>query len=213
MLTVTQLSGFGAGASAAVGLTSIAFFNSATSVNTASVTCPSGVIAGDLIVYANRGREDESAVVPSGYTQILEMNFGDGHTIVSAKLASGSEGGNSITGMGGISQLNAVAVFRPNIPATAFSASTPNKQSTSGNPSPQTVLSAAGTPPLIVFGVYSGHDSVSPRSMTPAKDGEISPFNEFWLAWKIYNSNPANVVVDMNDETQSSLASFFVSVA
>ncbi|HWE21758.1 MAG TPA: hypothetical protein VG758_32045 [Hyphomicrobiaceae bacterium] len=50
--------------------------------------------------------------------------------------------------------------------------------------------------------------------MTPAKDGEINvvlgALNAY-LAYKIYNSSPVNVTVDMDDEGTNELYSCYVS--
>ena len=53
--------------------------------------------------------------------------------------------------------------------------------------------------------------------MSPAKDGEIQSdeggieFFDNWLAYKIYNSSPADASVDMDDESSENyLSSFFI---
>lgn len=62
------------------------------------------------------------------------------------------------------------------------------------------VGSSGGVSPLIVVASYrTTFNSVDPRSMSPAKDGEISS-GQFWLAYKIYSSGPADVTVDMEQD-------------
>jgi len=77
---------------------------------------------------------------------------------------------------------------------------------TSGNPAAQTVNASGGAPPLIVLGCYvAAINAVNPRTFNPAKDGEIQATavdgpEDLWLAYKIYNSSPADVAIDMDDE-------------
>jgi len=59
---------------------------------------------------------------------------------------------------------------------------------------------------LIVLGCYvAAINAVNPRTFNPAKDGEIQATavdgpEDLWLAYKIYNSSPADVSIDMDDE-------------
>ena len=74
-------------------------------------------------------------------------------------------------------------------------------QSTDGNPTAHTVGASAGPAPLIVLGCYeTGSGSIDPRTFSPAKDGEITSSQFHYLAYKIHNSAPADVSIDMDDE-------------
>jgi hypothetical protein len=156
-----------------------------------------------------------SASPPPGFTAVFTFidtsteRFGFWY-----KIADGSEG-TSVTGCSSNSgAANLLYVFRGDIAITAVSPSTPTKQSTTSNPSPQTVTASSGVPPLVVFGIYFASGAVSPRTFTvggsAAKDGEINTGN-YWLAYKIYNSSPADVVVDMDDEGSNSLGSCYLA--
>ena len=50
--------------------------------------------------------------------------------------------------------------------------------------------------------------------MSPAKDGEVANGTTPYLAYKVYNSSPANVSVDMDDEGDgNTLQSCYIEVA
>jgi hypothetical protein len=64
-----------------------------------------------------------------------------------------------------------------------------------------------------MLGCYAGASAVSPRTMNPAKDGEegVQDDDGAFLAWKIYESSPANVQIDMDDEgTLNTLAGAYI---
>ena len=188
---------------------SIAVFDSATSTGE-TIDVPADVEAGDLIVLLDKAYEAfgsaPSTVIPSGFTSISNLTSGDPlfiRQILSYKLAVGTEGGTTLTGMtesfGATSK--ALYVFRRTAAASSLNLSTPNEQITSGNPTSQNVAASGGSVPLVVIGAYGTRtETLDPRTMSPAKDGEINPDVTLYLAYKIYNSSPANVSVDMDDE-------------
>lgn len=185
--------------------------------NAISVTI-SGVNAGDLIVFMDCARNNvgaPAAVVPSGYTQ--SVNFlEDSRMCVSYKIAAGGE--TSIAGMnGGVENRKAAYVFRGSSAIKSVSVSTPTTQGTTGNPNAQTVAASGGQPPLVIIGCYHTNTgaTISTRTFTvsgsAAKDGEITPTNNTYLAYKIDNSSPLDASIDMNDEGDNMLASFYVA--
>ena len=90
-------------------------------------------------------------------------------------------------------------VFRGNKAASSLNVASVNSEATAGNPTSQTVTSSGGTPPLVVLGGYGADTTLTPRTFSPAKDGEVNSSIYAYLAWKIYNSSPANVSIDMDD--------------
>jgi hypothetical protein len=94
----------------------------------------------------------------------------------------------------------ALYVFRGNAPITMASALSIASTFIAEDPAPQVVSASGGVVPLIVLCGYRGALDVDPRSFTPSKDGEINPTTTVYLAYKIYNSSPADVTVDMDDE-------------
>jgi len=193
MLATTQLIGFGA---RRLGVSSLSFFDAGTFLG-----LPGDILAGDLIVIVT-----DTSGPPSGYTQI---NTDGSAQEMSAKIADGTEGGTNPSGfLLGL-------VFRGDVPIKTFAAASPNAQITSGNPTAQNVTASSGTPPLVVIGSYWSSGAVNPRTMSPAKDGEVGFISDLgWLAYKIYNSSPSDVSVDMDDEgNNNSLMSLYISVS
>lgn len=171
----------------------------------ATITFPSGIQAGDILVlldYARAG-SNPTLVTPSGFTIPSGGNQGLNKTrlVFSYKLAVGGESG-ALTGMSGnLAMAKMMYVFRGNVPVNTLTLGAFNNEATNGNPTPQVVAASGVQTPLVVLGCYASEATVvDPRSFTPAKDGEISAINESYLAYKIYNASPANVTVDMDDE-------------
>lgn len=204
--------------------------------STGNATCPT-TVAGDLIVVANIYDDFDSGVAPSnnnypsGFTGIGVRSSTEIVARAAYKIASGSEGGTTITGMGlsGSSTTDAVYMgiytFRSNLPPLfgIGAASTDFPVGTGGNPAGATVTSGGGTPPLIVFGLYwtynGGGQVLSPRTFSTTKDGEINMSSAVgqtscYLAYKIYNSSPANTTVDMDDEgTYNWVGSWYLTMS
>lgn len=205
MLTLTNLIGFGA--KRGVGATIIQQA-SATSL-TNSITVPT-VAAGDLIVFANHATNDPAPapalVTPSGFTNLANVTTGASRASLFYKLAAGTESGSSISGMNSDLYMSiALITFRRSPAAATATPSSWNSEITDGNPTQQTVSSSGGIVPLVVIGSYGSVAAVDPRTFTvggsAAKDNELAVSgNALYLAWKIYNSGPADVVVDMDDE-------------
>ncbi len=215
MLMLTQLSGFGIIAAQAPVLTTVAQQASAisTSVN---VTCPT-VIAGDVILLLDFAVSFSSVtkIVPSGFTEIRDNSTSTTRQVCSYKIANGTESGSSLSGMAGsLATRKVVVTFRGDIPISVVTPLDVEGQATTGNPTAQTVNASGQPVPLIVIGGYSaGSGTVDPRTFSPAKDGEVNQSGESYIAWKIYNSSPANVSIDMDDEGTNLLTSFYMTLA
>ena len=105
----------------------------------------------------------------------------------------------------------AMYVFRGNIPATSLVLGGNGTNSTAGDPAAQNVTAGSANPPLVVFGVYGAiglSGTVNPRTFSTTKDAEIEAVGDgtfsndvdLWLAYKIYNTAPADTSIDMDDE-------------
>lgn len=215
MLRVTNLSGFGGGNRV---LHTLSEHASATST-ASTVTGPSTIIAGDILVLWDRASNAvapaPSSVTPTGFSNVLDFTIGPTKGMASVKVADGSEASASITGMdGSASDRKMLYVFRGNIPATTATAQDAASEGTDGNPAAQTANASGSTKPVIVIGCYGSGSAVDPRTFSPAKDGEISAATNAWLAYKIYNSSPQDVTIDMDDEgLQNTLGSFYLECA
>lgn len=179
----------------------IAFRASATSISS-TVTAPASIQAGDILVLLDLAVSGSTptSVVPPGFAVLQDINGSQYRQTLSYKLADGSEAGAIFTGMNGTSEDNKI-LFAFSAGASALIPSPFNGDATNANPPAQTILASGAPAPLVVLGAYSSSDPVSPRTMSPAKDGEQNtPDNGVWLAYKIYNSSPADVTVDIADE-------------
>lgn len=210
MLRVTNMSGFG-GARKRLSLSQVF---SATSATTPSVS--GQVQAGDLIAFMDIARNNIGApnnVTPSGFTNIFNF-IEDARMSVSYKISAGNE--TTISGMnGGVENQKMAYVFRGDAPIVGVTISTPTTQGTTGDPSPQTVAASGGQAPLIIFGCYRGSGAVGTRTFTvggsAAKDGEINFNTNSYLAYKIYNQNPQDAVIDEGDNGDNMLAGFYIA--
>lgn len=217
---VMDMIGFGvAGDVVAATLTPVVAQASATS-QAQTITAPADIIAGDLLVILDRAENvsgDPTSVTPTGFTTINNAVAAFVKQNLSYKIAAGTEGGSSITGMVGTEYTRkAMYVFRGGIPITSVTVGSAAGQIISTDPTAQVVAASAGTPPLIVIGGYSvyGAGVVDPRTFSTTKDGEVTPSTDFYLAYKVYNSSPADTTIDMDDEgAENALQSCYLQVA
>lgn len=214
MLRINNLSGFSRGSLDAGSLSSV---TSATFVgqltDDGTITLPSGLSETDLIIYIENAVIEEGApalAVPSGFTSCLNIlgATDDTRTVVSYKIAEPSDSSLGISdAMNGNTVAQGYFVYRANAPINEVIASTPETNVTSGNPAAVVIPVAGNNPPVIALGFYkcASGGSVSPRTMSPAKDTEISVSfdyspNTVYLASKLFNSDLVDVSVDMDDE-------------
>lgn len=173
------------------------------------------------------GSSTPAAVTPTGFTAaITSVNATGIRLCASYKLAVGTEGGTSVTGMagnGGYAAVKVCYVFRGNVAATSVTLGDPGSQGTNNDPSSQVVTVSGGVPPLVVLGFYTaqpgGSGLVNPRTFSTTKDGEIEGISDgtddgdLWMAYKIYNSSPADTTIDMADEGSNCLGSCYIEMS
>lgn len=177
-----------------------------------TVVVPSSVIAGDLLVLVDHdisSGAEPTLVVPSGFNTFLDYG-GDvnasgffSRLVASYKIAAASDAGATLTGLEGEddSSGKVLVVYRGNVPITGVSATDSGGTNTNGNPGAVSVNASGAATPVLVIGAYGSGGGINPRTMSPAKDGEVGDASTTcWQAWKIYNADPANVSVDMDDE-------------
>lgn len=202
--------GYGAGAPADP-VTSLAFHDSATASGTGTLTVPATVQAGDIICVKENGSSVNAA--PSGYT-ILANTAG---IVLSYKIATGADASATVPSGSSLvaGTRRELLVFRGDVPANTVTGHDPAAiNEATANPASQTVNASGGTPPLIVLASYNSTGAVDPRSFSPAKDAEVNTDTTSYFAYKIYNSSPADVTVDMDDEgSTNKLASGYIQVA
>lgn len=199
------------------GITVISFFDSATST-ASTITAPASINAGDAIILFDRPVSSGTppSTVPTNFISIGDNVNTNLRSILSYKLALGTEGGTSITGANGsTSNQKVMLVFRGNTAASLITISSFVGQATTGNPTAQVVPLTGQPAPLVVFGIYSANGSISGanRVMTPTKDAEFDAVNSAWIAYTIYNSAPTDTTVDMGAvSTQNILQSFYLTM-
>lgn len=183
----------------------------------ATVVCPA-VNAGDLIILFDRASGTSPAkVIPTDFTEIADATSPVGRGVVSYKIATGSEGGTSLTGMDSTAESKCLLTFRADGAIASVAFSVWGTVVTTGNPVAQNVTASGASVPLIIFGAYAIlTGTIDPRIFTvgglAAKDGEITAASTHYLAWKIYTSSPQNAVIDMDDEGTNILLSGYVTV-
>jgi hypothetical protein len=218
--------------------TTLAFQSSATSQDSATITGPADIIAGDLLVLSDvsmRVSSNPTTVVPSDFdieqNAVADVGFGMRlRHILSSKIATGAEASASLTGMGHNAKSKILFVFRPDNPITSKTGASGGGVVSTGNPSSQNVAAASGTPPLVVIGGYACISEpfveagiIDPRTFSPAKtaevqiqysDGAEEVEIDHWLAYRIYNTGPADTSIDMDDEDEgNSLVSRHIQVS
>ena len=216
MLKVNQLLGFGA---KAAGLSTLSFVDDATASGSDTITAPASINAGDLLVMLDYHVKPDGGGLPTGWTQIVNFSSPYVEVTASYRIADGTEDGTTITGWtGGLGGGKIIQQFRGDSPASSVTVQDVESQITDGNPAAQTITASGGTVPLIAFAAYGSADPISPRTFTPAADGETSVSDpgvaESYMKYKIYNTSPANISADMDDEGfDNSLASFYLEVS
>lgn len=215
--------------------------SSATST-TSSITIPSGTNGKDILIMgvrmqgADGSNADPVASTPSGWTLIKSVTLSTGTTptvdsssAVYWKYAAGTFGSGSSDASASVTPWAtytpggiAMYTFRCDISPTTVTSFSVNGVDQQTNPASQTVAGSSNSAPMIIIGWYGvngdGTVTVDPRTFTvsgsAAKDGEINPRTNMYMAYKVYNSSPADVAIDMDDEgNHNTLISFGLSVA
>jgi len=142
-------------------VSSTSVFNQVENTASTTIVVPSNTLPGDLLILAEAANftyANPTVVFPSGFTLLTSYGFTSGASsgvAMSAKIATLSDAGSTLTGMTG-DQGNAksLLVVRGNIRIDSFSAVI-NSSGTynSGTPSNQTAVGTGVTAPAIVIGV------------------------------------------------------------
>jgi hypothetical protein len=193
-------------------------FRSSSISTISTIAVPNDVVAGDLLVLCDRATNNSgsgfpTAVVPTGFTQILNQTGSTNVRFVcSFKIAVGTEAGTNITGMNGANNNNKILiVFSTNnaISASSFDVAFEN---TDGDPAAQTVNASGQPTPLVVL-AFMRQQTVTGQSFSPSQDGTVvnSAVTGYY---KIYNSLPSDVTVDCGDGgTLNALMSFYIEIS
>jgi hypothetical protein len=202
------------------GPTTLTFVTTATADAT-SINVPSGptAAAGDLAILMDlqSGPSAATTVNPSGWDEIVNSTTTGLRSICSWKILTGGDLGASVTGMtasGGV-VAKMILVLRPDQPITTVSELSVNQQSTSADPTLQTITSSNGPTPLVVIGTFRGSGGTPTPSGTLNTTGTALTFASATVRgrYHIYNSSPSDLTWDCNDIGSQTLLSFYLSVA
>lgn len=192
----------------------LAFRSSSTS-SASTITVPSDVVAGDLLVLYDTPVNLSgfpTSVVPTKFSTILNSTSGNARrTVCSYKIAEGTDAGTSITGMNGTNANSKILLAFSTNGATAAAAYDIAFQSTDGDPTAQVVNASGQTTPLVVL-AFMRQATATGQSFSPTEDGTVTDLTSKGY-YKIYNSSPADVTVDCGDGgTQNNLMSFYIQL-
>jgi hypothetical protein len=194
-------------------------FRASATATSGDVVGPSSIVAGDILVLFNLAASGSTptAAVPSGFTQ-LNTVAGTAflsescRAVISAKRATGAEASASLSGAmaaGSYGSSKILLVFEADAASITTSTFAGQCSSDGGDPSSQSILASGGNSPLIAVAAYGRFSNVAiaSRDFSPAKDGEVQVGGgggqfDLWLAYKIYNSSPADVSVDLASDGQ-----------
>jgi hypothetical protein len=178
--------------------------------NATTIALQSDIQAGDLIVIGDRAKNTDastpSEVTPSGFTRVGSGGGQDGafthsRIVVSFKIADGTEGGTSITGMVATAAMTKVAVvFRAAGPIETATAQDFEVHATSSDPADANIGSSAGTDPTIAIGLFASSGSTAAATLTDETDRlHYADVDSVDLVFAIYDTSPGDVVAAMGD--------------
>lgn len=197
-------------ATVAQGLT---FVTSAISTGS-TIVIPSDAAIGDLAILFDHAENDHfypDLVTPTGWTAINNVNayVSIRKAALSRKKLVSGDPGATITGMNGnLVNRKVIAVFRPNNAIGTVTTYDSNTEGTWTAPASQVLETQ--TAPYVAIGA-TWCDSIP--AWTAWNDGTVD--NDYYtrLAYKVYNSSPANVTVALAEYGEDNiLASCIVKV-
>lgn len=208
----------------------ISFVTSA-NADSSSIVIPSSAQEGDLCLFADFPAAVTSTtpiapVTPFGVTGWTSLSLyntlprNDLAIFSWAKILGSSDPGSSVFGTNTATftgyRRKILVIFRKDAgDVNTFSGPLSlNNQGTNVAPSPQVVTSASGDSPLISFGLYRCTQPLYLPSFIPTQDGIVSSGTTVQVRYKIYNSSPNNINVEMDDGGSSNmLQSFYLELA
>lgn len=212
MLLATQYVGLAAGAAGST----ISFVTS-TDAQSNTITVPSSVVAGDILVLVDRatvaGGTPPTTVVPTGFTSINDSTATDGadadRQIFSYKLAVGTEASTVLTGMNATTESKLLLVFRgsPTILSVSLNDTDGDLDNGTSPPADQTITASGGTASLVAlaaFGQWPGGagKAVFNEILTPADDTISDGVEIVTMAYHIQNGGGStNPVASMSGST------------
>lgn len=159
-----------------------------------TVTMPSSVSSGDLLVYCVVNSSN-IFTNPSGWTAAANISGGPGAMRIGYKISDGTEGSTNVTVASSAVRGAVLSVRCDKAIASVPAAGGGLCYYTSGNPPAQVILSGARSAPVVVFGVSIR----GIPSWSPTYDGSVRWEGSGIFAWKAFLTSPADVSIDVND--------------
>jgi hypothetical protein len=194
-------------------VTSLSFVTSTSAGSVSSINLPSGILAGDLIVYASLETADGDDQT-TNFTNIDDfacigqaVQGGDNELAVFYKVANGTESGRSIQTVVS-SANNVVAIFRGNIPITIAMPVVRRIAQSTGAPATQTVNLVGREGTYLAIAVNAASNAVTSNTSitmsTVTTGGSTMIFK-----YKIYNAadTKESFTVAQPDNGNNSMAS------
>jgi hypothetical protein len=200
----------------------MSFVTSAVVTSGATIAIPATARLHDLAVLFDGARNGASViptkVIPTNWTEVADVS-GSGATVsrgrlnISYKVLEASEPGSNITGMDDTAELKIMLIFRPTRPIVSVTPSTATGQVTDVNPTQQSISMAAAATPVIGLAHYFAANAIDPRTATPEMN-EVTNGTVSFAKYIVYNSAPADHVIDMDDEgTMNCLQGVYLMIA
>lgn len=198
---------------------SLALRGTPTTSTGASVNKPTGVVAGDLLIIlqASHSSSTITLVTPSGFTELdhdtVTVSLTHNTMQMAYRVADGSEG-SSFTGMNSTTNVKICAAFSGGIASVTPSAWL--SSFLSGNPSPQTIASGSGAPPLIALAGFYYSGTLTGYSWSGGTETQIDAGgsgNALRLSYLIQQATPANATVDIGNSGTTGMMSGYIACA
>lgn len=189
-----------------------------------SVTTPTGIEEGDLLIYVNMAAAlsatPPSLVTPTGYTNAVNTSstaFPATRMAMFYRVADGTEDSDVLTGMVSTNFGDTAAIIAhyrddagiiSNVVVNDVDGVLAN-----ANPAAQVKNMSGEAPPVAAFATLYGNASgVNSLSMSPAADNTITESSRYQLAHKGFASSPSNVTVDGDQHGDpTGLQSFYIT--
>lgn len=194
----------------------------ATTSTSSTIAIHGSAVAGDLAIYCSAALNTSGT--PGDVTP-PDWEAGPSNVyittarvkIMAGILTAGDIVAGTITGLSGTSaSYGVLKILRPSAPITGLLWVDTAEQGTTGNPSSQTVNASGGTPPLVVCAGFmaAAGATVDPRTWTGSTPASANATSNFYFLHGIFNSSPADITVDMDDEGAfNALQSGFLEVS
>jgi hypothetical protein len=185
-----------------------------------TVDLPTGTLEGDLLVYygdVSAGAGTPTDSTPADWAAGPNASQAGLRTKIMAGVAkAGDISAGEIQGLQSSGTQTAILLaFRPSAAIAAiawFDTSAPAY--TNADPSGQTVNASGGAAPLLVLAGYRSSATIDPRGWTGSTPGAVFADVRRYLLYGIFDSSPADITVDMDDEgNNNQLMSGWLEVA